>query len=307
MTYLRTAAVLALSLPACAVADADPAPTTASAPAPLAVAWPDASTTGWAHTGVTLARHDGDLNVTTNGTIVDSLDVHGDINVRANNVTIRRSRIVHGQINNTRRVNNGGVITETQYTGLVVEDVEFDGRPFESRVTAYRAPLGGNEYTARRCDVHHWGDGFIARNNVLIEDSYIHDLISEGDPASTGSHNYAAGGNGGSHVIIRHNRLECSADNCSATVPFYGDFEPLDDILVQNNLINGGQYCIMGGSIPAKPFPNATRIRFLDNRLGRKYFPACGHYGPATYFDSAGTGNQWANNVWDDTGAVVAP
>lgn len=267
--------------------------------------WPDATTTGWAHTGVTLTVHPGDLNVTTDGAIIDSLDVHGNINVRANNVTIRRSRVVHGQVFNSRRINNGGVVTETQYTGLVLEDVELDGRPFTTKVTAYRAPIGGNAYTARRVDVHHWGDGFIARNDVVIEDSYVHDLISEGDAATTGSHNYAAGGNGGHHVVIRHNRLECGADNCSATVPFYGDFEPLDDVLVQNNLMNGGQYCIMGGSIPAKPFPVAQHMRFLDNRLGRTFFTSCGHYGPATYFDPAGTGNQWANNVWDDTGVVI--
>ena len=33
----------------------------------------------------------------------------------------------------------------------------------------------------------------------------------------------------------------------------------------------------------------------------------CGAYGPVTGFDSAGDGNVFSNNTWQDDGSVVPP
>ena len=48
---------------------------------------PSAATTG-VKPGSTLTRHDGDITITTDGTVLANLDIHGFVTVRAKNVTI---------------------------------------------------------------------------------------------------------------------------------------------------------------------------------------------------------------------------
>src|ERR1700712_329396 len=55
---------------------------------------PGATNTG-VPVGTRLTVVNGDLNVTKNGTVIDSMDIHGFVKINANNVTIKRS-IVRG-------------------------------------------------------------------------------------------------------------------------------------------------------------------------------------------------------------------
>ena len=57
----------------------------------------DATTTG-VPVGTALTVHQGDITVTQAGTVIDRLDVHGSIIVKANNVTIKRSFIRGGPV-----------------------------------------------------------------------------------------------------------------------------------------------------------------------------------------------------------------
>src|SRR5207342_3246721 len=77
------------------------------------------------------------------------------------------------------------------------------------------------------------------------------------------------------HGTYTHNSIGCSVDvtpadgGCSASLTGYGDFEPVIDNLLQNNLIlshHGSAFCVYGGSSPSKPYSgDAADIRFVDN------------------------------------------
>ena len=86
----------------------------------------------------------------------------------------------------------------------------------------------------------------------------------------------------------------------------YGDFAPVDGLLVQGNLLaTTGSYCAYGGSLPSKPYPDGSNIRFIDNHFSTRYNDTCGRYGPIAHFDEGARGNEWTGNVWHETGAPL--
>ena len=76
-----------------------PSPTTAPPPAPAPP--PSGGRPGPGNTGVPdgtkLTVHSGDLTVSKDGTVVDGLDIRGFLNIKASNVTVRRS-VIHGGV-----------------------------------------------------------------------------------------------------------------------------------------------------------------------------------------------------------------
>ena len=142
------------------------APQPTPEPAPKAGQFPDASTTG-PRAGTTLKRHDGDITVTTPGTVLENLDIHGFVTIKAANVTIRNSIVRGGRAKGYAI----GLITNYGYAGLVIEDtriepefrsVEFDG-------------IKGNNFTARRVHIVGGVDNIKIHSgsNVTIQDSLL--------------------------------------------------------------------------------------------------------------------------------------
>lgn len=270
---------------------APPAPTTTTTTPPPPA--PSGTFPGPGNTGVpagTVLRPSGGFTVTTPGAVVENLDVTGCILVRANNVTIRNTR-VRGSCW------AGAIDTDYgAYSGILIHDVEIDGR----NENAGAALLGNSGFTCRRCNIHHGGGGVRMTSDVVLEDSWIHDIYGAGD-----THNSGVGSNGGRNFVVRNNNIDCSTlPNCSGALVLYGDFNPVQDVLVENNLFNGGGFCVYGGSVPGKPYPVASNTRFLNNAFGRSAFQDCGYYGPYTSWSNA-NGNVWSGNHWVDTKAAV--
>ncbi|HVX47412.1 MAG TPA: hypothetical protein VHC49_26210 [Mycobacteriales bacterium] len=228
------------------------------------------------------------MTIDTDGVTVSNLDVHGGISVHANNVTIERTRLRGGRI-----------VLGTDNHGIVIRDVEIDGQDQatgDDRVPA----VGISGYTCIRCNIHGWNSGFDVSDNVTIVDSWVHDI---GPPSD--AHKTALGSNGGSHIVVRHNSLTCEVDGCSAAIAFYGDFAPIHDLLVTDNLFNSeGSYCSYSGTLDGKKFPLATDVRWTNNHYGREFHRTCGIYGPATGWGPQG-GNVWSGNVYDGSGKAI--
>ncbi|MGH8929529.1 MAG: hypothetical protein ACRDZO_02535 [Egibacteraceae bacterium] len=303
------------------VAESVPALDTAPSGCPPLPSFPDSSCTGWRHTGVTL-KPSGDLTITVPGTVVDSKDVAGHICVQASHVTIKRTR-VRGTIS-TASGNEATGCPGSYVHNVLIEDVEIVG-PWKSGIDYTADELGemattvgvaGDGYTCRRCQVHLWGRGFQVNRDVTIEDSYVYDLIGTsrggrwvGNDGS--SHNSCIGGNGAIDAVYRHNNLDCAIVNdqggVSGAIVLYSrsEFLPAKNVLIKDNLLNGGAYCIYPG-VPADPAsdPVPTDIRVLGNYFGRALYPKCGSYGPAAGW-TYGHGNQWRDNVWADTGELI--
>jgi hypothetical protein len=242
------------------------------------------------------------MTIRTSGTVIDGLDVNGCIIVRASNVTIKNTRV---------RQNGecwGGAIDTDYgpYGGILIQDVEVDGR----RMNGGAPIIGAAGYTCIRCNVHDGGHGFHMTKDVVIVDSWVHDLWGSG-----GAHNDGVLSNGGSNFVVRHNTLLCDVGfpgndspggGCSGAVALFGDFGQVDDVLVEDNLFVGGAYCVFAGSGYNKPYPNSTNIRFVNNQFGRQSpsWDQCGIYGPYTGWAN-NHGNVWSGNTWLDTGQPI--
>ena len=231
------------------------------------------------------------LDVTEPGTVIEGLDVSGCITIQADDVIIRNTRVRGTCPQGTISTGYG------EHSGILIEDVEVDGL----RQDAFTAGIGGSGFTCRRCDVHDVGQGINMGRDVLVEDSYVHDLHYADD-----SHNAAVSSNGGGGYVVRGNRLEIPpSPGASAALALYGDFAAIEDVLVEGNRFDGGSYCVYGGSVDGKPFPHGRAIRFLDNVFGDTFHEDCGVHGPYIAFDHAAPGNEWRGNRLAATGQLL--
>jgi hypothetical protein len=236
--------------------------------------FPNAANTG-VRPGVQL-QPSGSLNVTRDGQVVQNLHVTGTVTINANDVTLRNVLI-----------DNTGTypIRITSGRNLVVEDSEIDGNG-----SASVAILPGS-YTLRRVDIHDVRDGpRIEGNDVLIEDSHIHDLHR-----IEGGHHDAIQIRNGVGVVIRRNNLQAynatTRDPMNAAIQIGSLNGPLRGLVVDGNLMNGGNYTVNAGKSSADP------SYWRNNRFGRNF-----RYGVLT----GGPGVVWeSTNVDDDTGRPV--
>lgn len=238
---------------------------------------PDISNTGVP--AGTVLRPSGPLVVTEDGTVIDGLDVQGCVQVKADRVTIRRTRI--------RCDSWYGVRVHDGFRGTQVEDVEIDGRGFTGSVG-----VSGSSLTLRRADIHDVGDGVRVGSNSLYEQNFIHDLAIGG-----GSHNDGMQVAGpATNVTIRGNTIVHVRRQTSAII-VKADRGPISDVLIEGNRLNGGTYTLYVYSTPEHVTRDAT-VR--HNRLGRDHV-----YGPIATKDPQGL--RWEGNVWLDTGEPIPP
>jgi len=213
------------------------------------------------------------------------------VSVDARNVTITRSKVI-GRV--------GGTTTYDPGRMLFLVDVEIDGSSVND--PDGQSAIGQDGFSCLRCNVHHTGRGAAIGGSVTLRDSYFHDF--KGVPLA---HMSAAGSNGGGNNVIVHNQFDCVSVTglgaCSGAFVMYGDFAPIDNWLIQNNLFaSPGSYCVYAGSTgvaSGKPYPHGTRLVFQDNLWSRRYTPVCGQYGPVTAWEW-NTGNVWTGNRYVD-------
>lgn len=248
------------------------APTTAATTAPAG--WPDAASTGVP--AGTVLRPSGSITVTRAGTVLDSLLIDGCVDVKAADVTIRRSKIRCGRPTTAvRNISDGP---------LLIEDVEIDGRG------AVSAAVGFSNYTLRRVNIHNVIDGPRLGSNTTVVDSYIHDLAR-----IPNSHNDTLQTTGGRNIVIRHNTLlpyrSATRDPMNAAFMLGTTSSPqLQDILVEDNYVNGGNYTFN----IREDAQGVANLVFRGNHFGRDH-----RYGPAARV--TGTGRTFdSSNVWHD-------
>lgn len=183
--------------------------------------WPDATNSG-VRDQAALERS-GSVTVTTDGAVIENLDINGRIIVKADNVTIR----------NVRVTGNASHLIRNHGRDLLVEDTTLIGQ----RPCA--AGIAFTNYTARRVDISGCADGLKANSDVVIEDSYIHELRKW-----SGTHNDGIQGTGGSNIVIRNNRIEGPLRASVSAIKFDSLNRHLDNVTIEENLIAGGGFSI---------------------------------------------------------------
>lgn len=237
----------------------------------------------------------GSITADTDGQVIEGLDVVGEINVVADRVVIRNTRVTGG-----RGAGNADwvVVMRPGASDLVIEDSELTTPAGTEQDVACLLNIGDGQPTVRRVNIHGCTAG-VSSGGGLVEDSYIHDMSQV---AGT-SHVVGVASNGGGGLTVRHNTIVNRFEQ-TATVAFYQDFALQSDNLVVDNLVGGGGYCFYGGS---GRFGETRNIRFVDNRLMRSVHPNCGSFGVIASFDDGANGNDFSGNYWDDTGLEVVP
>jgi hypothetical protein len=245
---------------------------------PAYPAFPDANCTG-VLPGIARGNS-GSITTTRDGQIIENLNISGSVQVLHNNVTIRNVKITQP---------GGAAISINGPSGLVIEDCELDGTGNPSALSA----IAEHNYTMRRCNVHHFGEGPRINGNVTLEDNYMHDFVSYYTGSPSDSHQDTIQITSGSNIIIRHNTLLMNVDGANGglyTCCFGGD-----SLLIEKNLLAGGIYATTGGGdIDGVPLYSNTTIR--DNRFSTMFFPNSGYISPMAYT----THDNKSGNVWHD-------
>ncbi|MFD2082571.1 hypothetical protein SAMN05421678_11118 [Actinopolymorpha cephalotaxi] len=232
----------------------------------------------------------GPLRITRDNTVVDGHLVRQEISVEADNVTVRRTRLIGA--------GEWGIIQREGFSGLRVErsEVRGDGRhKMQVAILNY-----GGALTVRDSYLHTTTDG-IDTPHGLID----HNIIS-GLKYFPGDHNDGiaspSGPASGRSLVIRRNVIANPLGQTSA-VALFQDFGRQYHVTVERNLLAGGGYSVYGG---AGRYGRPTDIRIVGNVFSRTIFPKGGYWGPVTAYDPRGQGNVWQNNTWPD-GRPVQP
>jgi hypothetical protein len=240
--------------------------------------------------------HQGDFQTSFDGQVVEYLDIRGNLRILHNNVTVRDTRVMMTHTYGLDiRPNNGVCPSGTRF-----EYVEVDGRnALDVHVAVYGEDCS---WTLDHARVHNVGGGIhVVRNNTVMN-SYVYS--SRGETADI--HRNAIQHHGGYGNKIINNTLYCEGNGCSSAVALYGEVAPVQDILIEHNLLAAtAGYCTYTGSLSYKPYPNGSNVRYIDNHFSTKYFPACGRVGAVTGSTAAVRGNVWQGNVWHETGQPV--
>lgn len=174
----------------------------------LGLVQPNAGNTGVPE-AASLSRVDGNVVVTEPGTVLENLDIHGFVQVRAENTVIRNS-IIRGGV---ATGDTGLVNVTTAGASLMMEDSTLIPESPSYRIDGVR----GSNFTLRRVDISGTVDGIHIHGstevndggNVRVESSWLHDFVFyENDPRhSDGSHNDAIQVIGGKNIEITGNTL----------------------------------------------------------------------------------------------------
>ncbi|WP_248961942.1 right-handed parallel beta-helix repeat-containing protein [Sphaerisporangium perillae] len=257
-------------------------------PSPTSDGFPSAATTGL-RPGVALKKV-GEVTVLKPGAVVENLEVHGKLNIKADNVTVRNVRVI-GE-------GDWSIIQAEGASGAVIENCEISG---DGVVKAQWGVLNqGGDITVRRANIHTVSNS-VGTDHGLIEDSYMHDFKEYPGDHVTGPQINGSPQKGLS-LTIRHNTILNQISQTSA-ISIYQDFSRAHDVLIERNLLGGGGYTLYGGQ---GKFGTPTDIRVIGNVFTRRLFPKGGFWGPVTYFDAKGKGNRFEGNVWEGTGEPVS-
>lgn len=224
-----------------------------------------------------LKVHEGTIEVTEDGTIIENLELRGTLRIEAADVVVR----------------NVWVYTTASWTVYVAsgsatfENVEI-GHP---DVIGERG-IGGSNIVASGLDIHSVEDGIKLGSNSQYSNVWVHDLDTLGDQPHFDAVQADGGAMGSS---ITHSVLSSVGPKGigNAAVFLKSDQGPIADITISNSYLEGGNYMNSvrdgGNGLP-------TGVTFDSNRIGETF-----RYG-VTRFDAD---VEWSSNVWDTSGEPV--
>ena len=236
--------------------------------------------------GVTLTVVNGDQTFSTAG-VIRGKDFRGFVKVTGSGVVFENC-IFRGRATSS----NGALLDTQRGTNTVVQDSEFA----PSAPSATLDDIWTNNVSIYRSDIRGGVDGVKTGSNVLIQDSYIHDMswfASDPNQGGGATHNDGVQGfDGANNVTLRHNTIDMSTTK-SANAAFQNS---ATNARVEGNWLDGGG-CILNFDHHAQPL---TTLYVTNNRFGRHSSYQCPILLSTQSSLAANSGN-----VWDDTGTAI--
>jgi hypothetical protein len=223
------------------------------------------------------------MTITTPGTRIDGIELHGFLDIKAPDVVVTRS-VIRGRATSVNKslIHSTGARVTISDTTLVpsAPSVNIDG-------------LKGYGFTASRMDISGTVDtALIYGNDTTIEDSWLHDNSHfQSDPAQGGgpSHDDNVQVQGGSNIRIEGNSMS-GAHN--AAIQVTQDYAVTQNLTIRDNWLGGGGCTV---NIAQKARGPIQGLVLSDNRYSRDSRLDC-----AVIHPSATSISAW-NNVWADT------
>jgi hypothetical protein len=237
--------------------------------------------------GVRLTIVQGDVVVDRPG-VVSGREFHGFVRVTGDGVVFRNC-VFRGRA--TER--NAALLDTERGTNTIVEDSEF----VPAHPSATVDGIWARDTRIYRANIHGSVDGVKAGSEVLIQDSWIHDLSRFAhDPNQGGGSTHNDGVqafDGDRGVTLRHNTIDLSRDDNAALQ------SSATDVRVEANWLDGGGCTLNFAHHDGRPL---TGISVVDNRFGRGSYYEC-----PILVSTLTTLTENTGNVWDDIGQAIPP
>jgi hypothetical protein len=257
--------------------------------------WPGSASTG-VPSGRRLTKHSGNLVITKAGATYDSLDIYGFVDVQAPNVTIRRSIIRGGTATGNR-----GLITNTtsNATNLLIEDCDL----IPTNPTVWLDGVKGANFTVRRVNI----DGGVVDgvkvhgNNVVVEDSWIHDLAYYShDPNQGGgpTHNDGIQVLGGTNITIKHNTITVGTKH-NAVMQVTQNYAATKSLSFTKNWVDGGTCSVK--------LSHSGRSSLGPITVSTNSFGSHTDIDDCAVLRTSKTSLTSSGNIWTSSGSAVSP
>lgn len=209
--------------------------------------------------GTKLKVHTGNLIITQDNAVVDSMDVRGFLKIKANNVTVKNT-VVRGLNNKDYNMH----LVQNTYGGKNLKII--DSTIASMYPSPYVNGIVGMDFTLKRVDMYNVVDQVsIIGDNVTIEDSWLHgNLHYVNDPNWNGnpSHDDNIQISIGKNLRFTNNVLESTK---SAAVMLTQDRGQVSNAVFTKNWLNGGSCTV---NISEKRFGVPQGLVFKDNIFG---------------------------------------
>ena len=209
------------------------------------------------------AQPSGGIETSVDGQVIECVHMYG-IGIRHDDVVIRNFRVTFDNPEQFYGIRFIRKADGTWPENVLIEDgritsVDTSGNPHPSLAKGIQQ---GSNMTVRGLEISYTEDGVHCRDNCLIEGNYIHHLLPY-----QGSHNDGVVASSGSHIVIRGNTI-LLPDQQTGAVSLFPDFGPIDDVLIEDNYLNGGTYTIHSRTMD---YGAPTNVRILNNHFGPDY------------------------------------
>jgi hypothetical protein len=275
---------------------ATPAPTTSSPTQPPAppppvpsanpAGWPNAASTG-VPAGTALTVHSS-TTVTTAGTVIDGWDIHGYLEIKAANVTVRNTRV---------RCDASGACEHTMASGLRMSRVDIgpdSGYGGIAIMDGGSSSAGASRNIYSGINIHNVGDGLRCDGGFTLQDSWVHNL-----ELGNGVHSDACQATAGGSMVFRHNVIEGGNTSC-----FLIQSNP-SGVLIEDNLLLGVHGSGEQTSYATNVGPSVPQggVVFRNNVIN--YDWQSGVDGSSSVYQWNST--TWSGNTHTDGKAIPAP